>query len=149
THLQSRLEDAHGLCSQRSSSRSSPMAQRLSTTQTPPAGDPSTQSGPGAHPCDPPPPEVGPALIAGRALVQTVRHFFPEFNRWLDRLPDTRVQEACTYSRRFLAWWGIALYLFQLGSRRQLDFELRDGGAKVLANVNRLAETEQTTLPVH
>jgi hypothetical protein len=125
------------------------MAQRLSTTQTPPAGDSSAQSGPGAHPCDPPPPEGGPALIAGRALVQTVRHFFPEFNRWLDRLPDTRVQEACTYSRRFLAWWGIALYLFQLGSRRQLDFELRDGGAKVLANVNRLAETEQTTLPVH
>jgi hypothetical protein len=82
-------------------------------------------------------------------LVQTVRHFFPALNTWLDRLPDTRVPEACTYSRRFLAWWGIALYLFQLGSRRQLDYELRDGGARVLANVNRLAETDQTTLPVH
>jgi hypothetical protein len=68
---------------------------------------------------------------------------------WLDRLPDTRVQEDCIYDRRFLAWWGIALYLFQLGSRRQLDFELRDGGRPVLANLNRLAETEQTTLPVH
>jgi hypothetical protein len=82
-------------------------------------------------------------------LVQTVRHFFPELNTWLDRLPDTRVPEACTYSTRFLAWWGIALYLFQLGSRRQLDFELRDGGPQVLANLNRLAATEQTTLPVH
>jgi hypothetical protein len=59
------------------------------------------------------------------------------------------VQEACTYSRRFLAWWGIDLYLLQLGSRRQLDYELRDGGAPVLANLNRLAQTEQTTLPVH
>jgi hypothetical protein len=59
------------------------------------------------------------------------------------------VQEACTYHRRFLAWWGTALYLFQLSSRRQLDYELRDGGAPVLANFNRLAETEQTTLPVH
>jgi len=37
----------------------------------------------------------------------------------------------------------------QLGSRRQLDFELRDGGPHVLANLNRLAETAQTTLPVH
>jgi hypothetical protein len=81
--------------------------------------------------------------------VQTVRHFFPEFNAWLDRLPDTRVQEACTYDRRFLAWWGLHLYLLQLGSRRQLDFELRDGGPQVLANLNRLAETAQTTLPVH
>jgi hypothetical protein len=81
--------------------------------------------------------------------VQTVRHFFPDFNAWLDRLPDTRVQDACTYDRRFLAWWGLHLYLLQLGSRRQLDFELRDGGPQVLANLNRLAQTQQTTLPVH
>jgi hypothetical protein len=85
----------------------------------------------------------------GRALVQTVRHFFPEFNAWLDRLPDTRVQDACTYDKRFLAWWGMQLYLLQLGSRRQLDYELRDGGSRVLANLNRLAQTHQTTLPVH
>lgn len=82
-------------------------------------------------------------------MVQTVRHFFPELNVWLDRLPDTRVQDACTYTRRFLAWWGLLLYVFQLGSRRQLDYDLRDGGPQVLANLNRLAQTEQTTLPVH
>jgi len=41
------------------------------------------------------------------------------------------------------------LYLLQLGARRQLDFELRDGGPPVLANLNRLAQTTQTTLPVH
>jgi hypothetical protein len=85
----------------------------------------------------------------GRALVQTVRHFFPELNTWLQRLPDTRVQDACTYPTRFLAWWGVALYLFQLSSRRQLDYDLRDGGAQVLDNLNRLADTTQTTLPVH
>jgi hypothetical protein len=39
--------------------------------------------------------------------------------------------------------------LLQLGSRRQLDFELRDGGPQVLNNLNRLAQTDQTTLPVH
>ena len=48
-----------------------------------------------------------------------------------------------------MAWWGLALYLFQLGARRQLDFELHDGGAAVLANLNRLAQASQTTLPVH
>jgi hypothetical protein len=48
-----------------------------------------------------------------------------------------------------LAWWGIALYLFQLGSRRQLDYDLREGGPQVLTNLNRLAETAQTTLAVH
>lgn len=64
-------------------------------------------------------------------------------------MPDRRNQDAIIYPRRFLAWWGIALYLLQLSSRRQLDYELRDGGPQVLANLNRLAQTEQTTLPVH
>ena len=44
--------------------------------------------------------------------MQTVRHFFPDLNAWLDRLPDPRTQEAIIYDRRFLAWWGIALFLF-------------------------------------
>jgi len=81
--------------------------------------------------------------------VQTVRHFFPDLNAWLDRLPDSRVQEACTYSTRFLAWWGLLLYLLQLGSRRQLDYDLREGGPQVLPNLNRLAGTAQASLPVH
>ena len=76
-------------------------------------------------------------MIAGRALVQTVRHFFPELNTWLDRLPDTRVRDACTYTTRLLAWWGLFLYLFQLGARRQLDYELRDSGHQVLVNLNQ------------
>jgi hypothetical protein len=88
-------------------------------------------------------------VIAGRALVQTVRHFFPQLNGQLAQLPDSRVPQLCVYSTRFLAWWGIALYLFQLGSRRQLDYELRQDGPQVLANLNRLAETEHKSLPVH
>jgi hypothetical protein len=76
-----------------------------------------------------------------------VRHFFPEFNQWLDGLPDRRDQDAIIYERRFLAWWGILLYVLQLGSRRQLDFELES--AQVVANVNHLANTQQSTRPVH
>ena len=85
----------------------------------------------------------------GGALLRTVRHYFPEFHRWLDDLPDRRCPEAITYDRRFLAWWGIALYLLHLGSRRQLDFHLDARGTCVLDNLNRLARTAQTTRPVH
>src|SRR3954471_13924487 len=125
------------------------MAGRTPASQEPAPRDPSTDGGPAAGTGAVAETQRWAALITGRALVQTVRHFFPEFNRWLDRLPDTRVQEACTYDRRFLAWWGLHLYLLQLGSRRQLDYELRDGGPQVLANLNRLAQAAQTTLPVH
>ncbi len=125
------------------------MDRATSGTQRTAQGDSSTQrrAGKNAQPASPP--QSGATLIAGKALVQTVRHFFPDLNRWLDRLPDSRLQKACIYPRRSLAWWGISLYLLQLGSRRQLDFELRDAGAPVLANLNRLAETDLETLPVH
>ena len=53
------------------------------------------------------------------------------------------------YDKRFLSWWGLLLFSFKLGSRRQLDFQLRDLETKVLGNVNRLAATQQESLPVH
>lgn len=81
--------------------------------------------------------------------MQTVRHFFPQLNEWLQALPDTRLAEACTYETRFLAWWGLGLYLFGLKSRRQADFRLDARGTAVLTNLNRLAGTRQTTRPVH
>lgn len=78
-----------------------------------------------------------------------MRHFFPDLNRWLDQLPDSRDRDARIYETRFLGWWGLSLYLFQLGSRRQLDFDLDHRGTQVLDNLNRLAETEHATRPVH
>ena len=81
-----------------------------------------------------------------------MRHFFPELNSWLDELPDTRDPDAIVYPTRALAWWGLWLYLGQLGSRRQLDFQYDAWGTHVLDNLNRLAGTEQnipvTRLPI-
>jgi hypothetical protein len=88
-------------------------------------------------------------VIVAQAFVQTVHHFFPDLNDWLDELPDTRDQEACVYATRFLAWWGLWLYLGQLGSRRQLDFQYDAWGTHVLDNLNRLADTQQDSRPVH
>jgi hypothetical protein len=55
----------------------------------------------------------------------------------------------CGLPQAFSDLGGISLYVFQLGSRRQLDFDLDACGTKVLHNLNRLAETEQDTRPVH
>jgi len=85
----------------------------------------------------------------GRDFVRTIRHFWPAFSNWLRRLPDSRRQEFVVYDRAFLARWGIALFVFKVGSRRQLDFELRDLDTAVLENLNHLAGAAQETLPVH
>lgn len=76
-----------------------------------------------------------------------MRHFFPDFNRWLDEVPDARRQDRVEYHKRFLLWYAILLFVGKLGSRRQLDFKYREQGVSVLANVNRLAETNQKTVP--
>ena len=81
--------------------------------------------------------------------MQTLRHFFPQWDSWLDQRPDSRDQEAITYPRRFLACWGILLYVLQLGSRRQLGYQLRTEGTQVLGNLNRLLHTNLSTRPVH
>ena len=53
------------------------------------------------------------------------------------------------YHRRFLFCWGVLLFCFKLGSRRQLDFELRDLETWVRDNLNRLSGCAQETLPVN
>ena len=88
-------------------------------------------------------------MSLGNAFVRTIRHFWPELNDWLDQVPDPRFQPFVTYDRRFLVWWGLSLYLFQLAARRQLDFELDCRDSEILANLNRLAKTEQDTRPVN
>ncbi len=45
-------------------------------------------------------------------------------------------------------WWGLLLFVCKLGSRRQLDFDLRALGTEVLGNLNRLAGTQQTAAPL-
>ena len=66
----------------------------------------------------------GRVLKIGALSVRTIRHFFPEFNAWMDAIPDPRFQPFVVYHKRFLLWWGLSLFLCKLGSRRQLDCEL-------------------------
>jgi hypothetical protein len=88
-------------------------------------------------------------LTIGPTLVRTLRHFFPRFNEYLDDIDDPRLEPNVSYDKRFLLWWGLALFLLKLGSRRQLDFQLGRDGPQVLHNLNRLADTDQDTCPVH
>jgi hypothetical protein len=106
-----------------------------------PGPDPGSRSGP--------PKTTGTTLNIGSILVQTVRHFFPELNAWIDQIDDPRFLPLVVYHKRFLVWWGLSLFLFKLASRRQLDYQLNTDGPEVLPNLNRLADTEQEGRPVN
>jgi hypothetical protein len=87
--------------------------------------------------------------MVGPEFARTVRHFFPAFNDWLNDVPDRRRQDRVTYHRRFLLWYGLLLFVGKLSSRRQLDYKYREKGTSVLANLNRLALTDQESIPVN
>jgi len=44
--------------------------------------------------------------------------------RWLDALPDTRFQPFVVYDKGLLVWLGLGVFLFRLGARRQVGFEM-------------------------
>src|SRR5262245_66039500 len=92
-------------------------------SENPPSGGHATDPGPDQGPLPPPQTQTGATLNIGRVLVQTLRHFFPDLNKWIDDIPDPRFLPFVIYASRFLFWWGISLFLFKLGSRRQLDFQ--------------------------
>jgi hypothetical protein len=82
-------------------------------------------------------------------LAQTIGHFFPDLNSWIDEIHDPRWFPLVIYSPRFLVWWGLSLFLCKLASRRQLDYQLNTDGPELLANLNRLAGTAQDSRPVN
>lgn len=124
------------------------MGRRVSTPQDPDGRGQPVDPGPGQGPCPATPTQEGATLNIGPILARTVRHFFPDLNSWIDDIEDPRFQPQVIYSKHFLLWWGLGLFLCKLGSRRQLDFQFGDA-PEVLANLNRLAGTQQETCPVH
>jgi hypothetical protein len=80
---------------------------------------------------------------------KTVKHFIPEINGWLGGVDDPRNQRHNTYRypAGFVLWVGIVMYVCKLGSRRQINFELRTDA--VLKNINMMAKTSMEVMPDH
>jgi hypothetical protein len=125
------------------------MGEGTPTAQEVVPADISAGHGHGQNPRSHPQTKGGKTLGVGRIFIRTVRHFWPELGVSMRSVPDTRFEPFVDYDKRFLLWWGLLLFVLKLGSRRQLDYELRDLETCVLDNVNRLANTTQQSLPVH
>jgi hypothetical protein len=74
-----------------------------------------------------------------------MRQVFPEFNAWLDALPDPRRQELCVYLGRHLHWQGILTFLLRAGSRNAFDGDRNSGQIpeNVLLLCNQLWDAER------
>ncbi len=124
------------------------MDSRAQTPENDPARSQPVDPGSGPGPRQTPPTPPGATLNIGPILAQTIRHFFPDFRAWIDDIKDPRDPLRITYSKHFLLWFGLMLFVCKLSSRRQANYHLNADGPEVLNNLNRLAGTNQTTCPV-
>ena len=110
-----------------------------------PRGQPA-DPGSGPKPCHQPQTPPGTTLNIGPILALTVRDFFPQFNDWIDQIPDPRFQPFVIYHKRFLLWWGVdasCKWASPATGFQWTPWPLRAG------SLNRLAGTQQQTRPVH
>ena len=61
--------------------------------------------------------------------MRTVRAACPRLNRWLNDLPDPRVQNMCVYAGAHLWWHIIGTFLCRKGSRNGFDQQRQSGQA--------------------
>ncbi len=61
--------------------------------------------------------------------MRVVRAAFPRLNRWLNDLPDPRVQRMCVYAAAHLWWHILATFLCRRGSRNAFDQQRQAGQA--------------------
>jgi hypothetical protein len=74
-------------------------------------------------------------------LVLTVRHWFPEFNRWLGQMADPRQPNRLYFRLAHLVWLGLDMLLAGMKSRDQLN--LCSAGGQFLANLLCLSGTRE------
>jgi hypothetical protein len=64
-----------------------------------------------------------------KALVGTVQHFFGSWQTIFRGVTDGRNPDLISYPLASLLCTGVLLFLFRLGSRRQIQYQLRENGA--------------------
>ncbi len=68
-----------------------------------------------------------------------LRHYFPDFVKWLQAIPDPRVKpQACTFPIEYLMLLALMMFCGQCGSRRQLGREMT--GGNLPRNIWKLAK---------
>ena len=78
---------------------------------------------------------------------ETVDHFFPHFNDWLNEIDDPRDPELITYELRTLIWTGVLMFLTKRKARRQISYEMR--GGKNLENLMKFSGQQKLEYAPH
>ncbi len=73
------------------------------------------------------------------ALLKTLKHFFPDFDIWLQSTPDPRDPRLITYPIGYVLAGGLMLFLTKIGARRQMRYQFRT--ANMIGNLNFLCGT--------
>ncbi len=81
-----------------------------------------------------------------KVFYQTVKHFFPEFRRWLKNIDEPRKNENnIIYPQKVLLWIGILLFMLKLKARRQINYKMTEPA--FVKNLSLLSKTALEKIP--
>jgi len=78
-------------------------------------------------------------------LYKTVKHFFPEFRKWLKETKDPRNENSMDYPAKVMIWLGILMFMLKLPSRRQINFEFNS--EEFRKNLSMLSKEKLEKIP--
>ncbi|MGM0568878.1 MAG: hypothetical protein ACQESB_06665, partial [Elusimicrobiota bacterium] len=81
-----------------------------------------------------------------KAFYKTVKHFFPEFRKWLKSIDEPRKNKhSIIYSQKVLLWVGILLFMLKLKARRQINYIMTE--LTFVKNLSLLSKTALDKVP--
>lgn len=80
-----------------------------------------------------------------KVLYKTVKHFFPEFRKWLRNIDDPRNKNSIDYSSVVMLWVGIMLFLLKLTARRQNNYKMNT--EQFIKNLSMLTKSGLKSIP--
>ena len=78
---------------------------------------------------------------------QTVGHFLRPFDDWLGKVEDKREQGKIKYSKQYMIWIGLMLFLCKLSTRRQMKYAFNTSA--FIENINNLSGAAVDTVADH
>jgi len=75
---------------------------------------------------------------------KVLRHYFPRFKSWLNKLEEPRMINKCRYPLHYMVFMGVIFFILKIGTRRQLKYKLNS--KKLIKNINKYLDIDLESL---
>ena len=88
--------------------------------------------------------ETDEQIYYHKFFFRVLRHFFPKFKSWINKLDEPRMKNKCKYPLNYMVFIGIIFFILKIETRRQLKYKLNS--KRFIKNLNKYLGTNLAKL---